>query len=63
MEYWKTYSHVVCDKCGGIIGSFDRSPFICEKCGKEFDIYNIKHDSFMLNNKTGWIFPMVKKGD
>lgn len=56
------YAHMKC-KCGGIIGMRDEENFSCDRCGK---IHYIGHtgneyDELMVNDKTGWIFPMIKK--
>ena len=56
------YAHMKC-KCGGIIGMRDKEKFSCGRCGK---IHYIGHtgneyDELMINDKTGWVFPMVKK--
>lgn len=53
------YKHLKCD-CGGVIGIYDREHFSCEKCGKIVDV-QWKYDRLMINEKTGWIFPMVAK--
>lgn len=57
----KDYSHIKCN-CGGIIGMYDRKNFTCESCGKEYLLYKLNYDTCMTNDKTGWIFPMRKKG-
>lgn len=58
------YTHMKC-KCGGIIGMRDRENFSCDRCGK---ICCIGHpgnawDELITNEKTGWIFPMLKRKD
>lgn len=55
------YTHVKCNNCCGIIGMFDRNTFTCDQCGKEFELYRIDYDRLEINNKTGWIFPMLYK--
>lgn len=58
------YEHLHCDKCGGIIGSYDRGDtYTCEQCKKEFDIYRLEYKYLMINDKTGWVFPMKEKGE
>ena len=59
---YNNYTHMKCE-CGGIIGMYDREHFTCEKCGKIFHIENQGSgwDILLTNDKTGWIFPMVKK--
>ena len=56
------YTHMKCN-CGGIIGMRDAKNFSCDKCGEIY--YNghkgNEYDELMTNDKTGWIFPMVKK--
>lgn len=55
------YEHVVCDVCDGIVGSRDRGCHCeCFVCGKEFDFHRLKYDELLINDKTGWIFPMIK---
>lgn len=53
------YTHMKCD-CGGIIGMRDKENFSCDKCGKVYRIGS-EYDVLMTNEKTGWIFPMIKK--
>lgn len=53
------YTHMKCN-CGGIIGMRDRENFSCDKCGKVYRIGS-EYDVLMTNEKTGWIFPMIKK--
>ena len=55
------YTHMRCSY-GGIIGMYDGKHFSCEKCEKNYDVMDINScDHFEVNDKTGWIFPMVKK--
>ena len=56
------YKHIRC-KCGGIIGMYNRETFNCEQCGEEYKIYNLDHDAFLTNDKTGWMFPVKYKED
>lgn len=58
------YTHMKCE-CGGIIGMYDTGPFTCERCGKVHFIGNQggKWDILLTNDKTGWIFPMIKRKD
>lgn len=58
--YKPDYEHVKCE-CGGIIGAYDRENFTCEKCGKEFKLYQLDYDYLKINDKTGWIFPVSNK--
>ena len=55
------YSHVMCDKCGGAIRLFNDMTFGCQECGKEFCLRCSDYDILMVNNKTGWVFPMLDK--
>ena len=59
---YNDYMHMKCE-CGGIIGMYDKENFSCDKCGKIFRIGNRGNgwDILLTNDKTGWIFPMVKK--
>lgn len=61
MDICGEYTHLRCE-CGGVIGVYDRENFTCEKCGKKKEVTG-KYDRLMINDKTGWIFPMVKKKD
>ena len=51
------YEHLQCN-CGGTIGMFDRNNFTCNQCGKRFALYRLQYDRLMINNQTGWIFPV-----
>lgn len=53
----KGYEHIRCE-CGGIIGMYNRSTFNCEQCDKEFQLYKLDYDTCLINDKTGWIFPV-----
>lgn len=56
------YQHIFCEECRGIIGMWDsRKGFICEKCQKEYPLYKLDYDRLLVNDKTGWQFPMKKK--
>ena len=58
----KNFEHLTCDKCGGIIGSYDRGNVCtCERCGKEFPFHKLTYDELFLNTMTGWVFPMIRK--
>ena len=54
-------NYIKCDHCGGIIGMYNRQVFTCEKCGKQFLLYSCDYDQLMINDKTGWIFPVLYK--
>ena len=58
------YDHVKCN-CNGIIGLFDRRReiYTCERCGRKYLLTDLDYDNFMVNDKTGWIFPMKKCTD
>lgn len=47
--------------CGGIIGMYNRETFTCEQCGQEFKQYLLNYDGLKINDKTGWIFPVIYK--
>jgi len=62
-----------CD-CGGTIGdyssdayicnrfgSYSKGTYICNECGKVFLLRDIEYDHLIINEKTGWIFPVVCK--
>ena len=55
------YKHCRCG-CGGIIGQYSKTKgFTCEKCNKEYQLLELNFDQIALNEKTGWLFPMLKK--
>lgn len=58
MNIYDNYTHIKCE-CGGILGLYDREHCTCEKCKKEYT--NIRYDLLAINDKNGWIFPMVAK--
>lgn len=60
-KYINKYKHINCDECGGVIGIFDRNNLTCEKCGKQFELHRMNYDRLLINDKTGWIFPMLDK--
>jgi hypothetical protein len=50
--------------CGGIIGQYSKAKgFTCERCNKEYQLSELKFDWIASNEKTGWLFPMLKKED
>ena len=55
----KGYEHIKCE-CGGIIGMYDNKNFTCERCKKEYLLYELEYDVCLSNDKTGWVFPMIK---
>lgn len=58
----KEYRHLTCDICGGIIGSYDRGVRCkCDRCGKEYEFHELNYEYLEINDKTGWIFPMVRR--
>ena len=71
MKFKPNYETLKCDECGGTIGIYDRftcyalgveyssSSPICNRCGKEFKLYELPYDCLYTNNKTSWIIPVV----
>ena len=55
------YNHVMCGRCGGIVRLFNDNIFRCVECGKEIYLSGRDFDRLMANDKTGWLFPMIKK--
>lgn len=55
------YIHIQCIHCGGIIELFPDGTFGCRECGKDFPLRGSDYDKLMVNDKTGWIFPMLDK--
>lgn len=58
LSIYEEYKHLKCN-CGGIIGMYDREHYSCNDCKKEYE--NPEYDYLGINEKTGWIFPMVKR--
>ncbi len=55
------YKHCRCG-CGGIIGRYSKvKGFTCERCNKEYQLSELNFDWIALNEKTGWLFPMLNK--
>lgn len=57
------YVHKLC-ACGGILcdkSDWDGLDFKCLNCGKSYPKVELKFDSLEVNQKAGWIFPMVKR--
>lgn len=54
----KGYEHIKC-RCGGIIGMYNRKDFTCEKCNTEYKLHKLNYDICFINDKTGWVFPMM----
>lgn len=57
------YQIIRCDSCRGVIGKYDQKTFTCEQCGKEFSLHYLSYDRLMINDKTGWIFPVIDRED
>lgn len=53
------YTFLYCDDCGGTIGVFDRRTFSCQDCGKQFDLRSTDYDRLLMNEVTGWVFPVL----
>lgn len=53
----RNYRHIKC-KCGGVIGMYNKNTFNCEQCNKEYQLDEIDYDICLINDKTGWIFPV-----
>ena len=53
------YSHVICNKCWGIVRLANNMEFICEKCGNQIALRSYDYDILVTNDKTGWIYPML----
>lgn len=55
------YTHIFCP-CGGIIGDesgkADVGMICCNRCGKVYPIWKLDYDQILVNDKTGWIFPV-----
>ena len=60
--YKPDYEHVHCG-CGGIIWLYDRyhNACLCDVCGRGFKLSDISYDYLKINDKTGWIFPVIMR--
>lgn len=38
-----------------------RKGFICDRCNKEYQLHELDYDRILINEKTGWQFPMKEK--
>ena len=56
-RYRPNYDFIRC-KCGGFIRSTHKQIFECDRCGDEVSLYQLEYDRLLINNKTGWIFPV-----
>lgn len=59
-HWWQKYEHVKYE-CGGVIGMYNRKNFTCDRCGKSLYPSDVHFDMIMVNDKTGWVFPMIEK--
>lgn len=59
--YKPDYEHIYCDYCNGTIGIFVSDTCSCQECGKIFSLHKLAYDRVMINDKTGWIFPVRDK--
>lgn len=60
---YDTHEHLKCETCGSVIGMYDNTNYTCDTCGIVYPLSYVidKVDIHMINDKTGWIFPMVKR--
>lgn len=61
MTYKPDYEHIHCDYCTGVIGIFAGNTCSCQNCCKIFSLHKLVYDRLMINDKTGWIFPVRDK--
>ena len=59
LHYKPDYELLYCDYCKGAIGIFEDNKCRCQDCRKQFTLYKLIYDRLVINNKTGWIFPVV----
>lgn len=57
------YNHVMCSRCGGIVQLFNDGRFQCRECGEEITLRGCEYDILIINDKTGWKFPMLYKNN
>lgn len=62
MALVKEYEHIKCN-CGGIIGLYNSkiNVYTCDKCGRGYVLSDLDYACCMINDKTGWIFPMKER--
>lgn len=53
------YKHINCT-CGGVIGNYSNNGYSCDRCFKAYT-NKFKFDILFTNDKTGWVFPMIRK--
>lgn len=56
------YKHLYCN-CGWIIYTKDCYTVICDRCGKESNIASINYKCVIVNDKTGWMYPVSYRKD
>lgn len=56
------YKHLFCD-CGGVIRAKDYYTGICDQCGKESNLTSLNYKHLLINDKTGWMYPVVDRED
>lgn len=54
------YKHLFCD-CGGVIRAKDWYTGICDRCGKESDLTPLDYKHMLVNERTGWMYPVVDR--
>ena len=55
--------HIKCE-CGGVIWQYDSTGHLrCELCGLEYSLHELDYDLPVINDKTGWIFPMKYRNE
>lgn len=59
------YKHIRCDYCGGTVRLGKSYYFgVCDNCGKEKSItLGVDYDGLLVNEKTGWTYPVVDRKD
>lgn len=38
---------------------YNRNNFACERCNAKYELHKLNYDVCLINDKIGWIFPMV----
>lgn len=65
ISFHKYYTHIKCDdpECRGNVRRTPEYTYVCDRCGKTIPYHYVKSKCSieMINEKTGWVYPMAKK--
>ena len=64
--FYDTPKHIKCDDpdCTGDVKFDKHRGYVCDKCEKSVGYHYVEsqRDILLYNEKTGWIYPMMKRG-